>query len=266
MRLSRFVALFVAIGFLLTAGVSHAVIIDPDYPLDDGWWEQDYHWCPDTVGDAVGGFGYEVYGIGWVVVGDWAFVCVETDFPEGGLTGPAEQGGPPVDFFPGDLYVNVGGTFQEGNGRVYGVGGNNPTYSEWGVAYQDATFDTGLFEDYPTGTPSDGNDGDGQNDYPTIITAADAANSALGAYHYEAGATPHGGTHAYYFAFQHGLFEDHNGQTLETGASLQITWSMTCGNDLAEYHVEPEIPEPATVALVSAGIAALAAKRRKGIL
>ncbi|MCA9433211.1 MAG: PEP-CTERM sorting domain-containing protein [Candidatus Omnitrophica bacterium] len=267
MKFNRFVVLMLAVGFFLTAGVSQAGFLPTD-PLGDGFWDQDYHWCPDALGDQAGGSAYEVFGIGWAVVGDWAYVCVETNFPEGGLDGRATPGGPTVHFYPGDLYVHVNGTFQNpGTGTVYAVGGLNNGPSQAGVAYQGATFDTGLFEGYPTGTPSDGNDGDGQNDYPTIVNGWDDLNENFGAYHHEAGPTPHGGSHAYYFAFNHTVFVDEsNGQTLGTGASLQITWAMTCGNDLAEYIVEPEIPEPTTVALVGAGVAALASRRRKNIL
>jgi len=271
----RFVVCLMAVGLFLTAGVSQAGdIAGPG----ESWWDQEYKWCPDPPDDAVGGNSYEVLGIGWTLVDHYLIVCVETNFPLAGLNGPDSYSSN-AHFSPGDLYINVGGMFQMGNGFQFGIVTEpNPTGLDktadpndgpWSSTFNPgdliigANFATGTFEGYPTGTPSDGNDGDGVNDYPTLImNYLNGVVAGVGnGFHYD-------GNYYYYVDLElldfwsevYGgpsvLDDDWNRET-----SIQLSWSMECGNDLAEYKIE--IPEPTTVALLGAGMAAMAAKKRK---
>lgn len=259
-----------ALGAMGLLGTDQAVAWNNS---DDHWWNQDYHWCPDPYDDAVGGDTYEIYKIGYAIEDCKLYVAVKTEFPIGGTTG-GDSYDNRTFFSPGDLYLNVGGMFQMGTGTVYGIGTTDhsgdktkdPNDGPWetvydGKLYTGANFATGTFENYPTGTPSDGNDGDGQNDYPTLIMNYVEKISNVSGFKYK------DYSHYNYYYYWVDLDAIGLGEGCDDclEQSLQISWAMECGNDLAECKIEPcddEVPEPATLGLVGAGIVALANRRR----
>ncbi|MCA9415397.1 MAG: PEP-CTERM sorting domain-containing protein [Candidatus Omnitrophica bacterium] len=249
------------------------------YNNPDPWWDKDYSWCLDPYNDAAGGNLFEVYKIGHAIENGKLYVSVKTGFPIGGA-----RGGDSYDnrtwFSPGDLYLNVGGMFQTGNGTVYGIGTtdhsgdrtSDPNDGPWetvydGKLYIGSNFATGTYETYPTNTPSDGNNSDNMNNYPTLIMNYLTKVSGSSGFHYN-----DGWNYNEYFYWVDlaaiGLDVCEDGSCAGgTGLtqSLQITWAMECGNDLAECKIEAcenEVPEPSTVALVGAGVLALGKRRR----
>jgi len=272
----RFSLCLLVVGVALSSGASHAVIVADPGP---DWWVQEYHVCPDPVNDAVGGNSYEALSLGYAIVDHYLIVCVETNFPLAGLNGPDSYSSN-AHFSPGDLYINLGGMFQMGNGFVAGIitetnpAGNDktadPNDGPWvftppaGGLVLDANFATGTFEGYPTGTPSDGNDGDGVNAYPTLVMNYLIGFTGNSGFHYD-------GNYYYYvdLNFLDEKSEFYGGPSvlddqwaLET--SIQLSWSMECGNDLVECKVE--IPEPTSVALIGSGFLALAARKRRNLV
>jgi hypothetical protein len=233
----------------------------------------------DLLGDNAGGNGYEVYGIGHAIVGNSLYVVVRTDFN-------ASTGAPGADSYSsnaymdaGDLYINVGGSFQSGTGMEYGVAttshGNNVTqaYGSWGNPVQQGrlySYDTsasgpmfadGTYERYEynflghIGTPDDGDGSLTKNSYPTMIRyGLDVAGDVSG-YYFRTNTTD---------PWMYELFYKIDLTALNyAGETIQFAWSMECGNDAAQHFGSGEIPEPATVALLLSGVAAIASRRRR---
>jgi hypothetical protein len=259
-------ALFVMVCFAAPQALAN------NYPTYDPWWNQDYEWCPDPYDDSAGGYKFEIYKIGHVIENGKLYVAVKTEFPKEGVYG-SDSYSSYTKFSPGDLYLNVGGMFQMGTGTVYGIGTTDhsgdmtrdPSDGPWenvnyGKLYTNANFASGTYEKYATGTPTDGNDGDMLNNYPTLIESYDQCVSGVSGFKYKDLSD-----YNYYYYWVDlaalGL------EWCEEGLSqtLQITWAMECGNDLAECKIdacEPEVPEPTTVALIGAGVMALSGRRR----
>jgi len=118
----------------------------------------------DALGDYAGTSGYEVFGMGHAIANGFLYAVVQTNFPEMGLMGSDSYTGF-THYSPGDLYINVGGSFQSGNGTPYGIatvdrGNMGPAnvvmqaYGDvWdnvvaGGLYRDVIFADGTLENY----------------------------------------------------------------------------------------------------------------------
>ncbi|MCA9413742.1 MAG: PEP-CTERM sorting domain-containing protein, partial [Candidatus Omnitrophica bacterium] len=279
-----FTCVFIFVFFSTTA------MATPPAPT---WLDHDgFNWCPDPINDRSGGPDFETYGIGAKIVGTTLIVIVETNFPWTGV-GPGvgtDSYGESI-FSPGDLYINVGGKFQDGaglfgentGGTVYGIATTNhgdvqdedspespkkdtsgalPDPLAWtpvtvGSLYKvgdssQRMFATGTYEGYSGTVPGDGGtDPYGRgNNYPTLIrNGMLVTNTSTVAF----------ATHATAPKYQYQYTVDVSYIGLTHG-EYQLFWAMECGNDGAEWN--GEVPEPSTVALVGAGVAAMAHRRR----
>ncbi|MBN2355301.1 PEP-CTERM sorting domain-containing protein [candidate division KSB1 bacterium] len=124
---------------------------------NDNWGWQFSH---DSTDDASGGYGYEAFRLATTFDAEYMFVELITDFPIRGLMSDYQGW-----LSPGDLYVNVGGSFIQKTGTTYGLaltshsGDMNEYYDpydyvyDWdsvqqGYLYKDVIFSTGTFEEY----------------------------------------------------------------------------------------------------------------------
>ena len=125
----------------------------------------------DSYGDASGGNGYEVYGMGYAFDDDYLYFNMLTGFN----VDRSNLGGIDTRVQAGDLYINVGGKHNLGTGSVFGLaltshtgdmnkdmsdydstyraGGNADNGYDWvavtaGHLYSNATFATGVYEGY----------------------------------------------------------------------------------------------------------------------
>ncbi|MCA9424339.1 MAG: PEP-CTERM sorting domain-containing protein [Candidatus Omnitrophica bacterium] len=262
--------LMVVVLALLT-GPGHALSINQaDYDAVKG----SLTYTADLLTDHSGGSGYSVYGISCGVVGDYLWVSVHTNFPKSGLTGSDSYASGNL-FNPGDLYINVGGTFQSASGSAYGVAttshGNNVTqaYNTWGNPvvegglYSPAGggpfFADGTYEVYEATlgvvSPSDGDGSIVKNSYPTMIRYGQAVVGDNSGTAYLANV---GNPWNYDI-----VYKVSTAAIGYTGAQdLQLFWAMECGNDGVECVKTGEVPEPATMALVAAGVTAMAVRRK----
>ncbi len=159
------------------------------------------YYALDGQGDALGGSGYEVYGVEAGLIGSVVHYRVLTNYQA------AASGG--------DVYINVGGTWQEGTGTVHGIAVNAlSSYRQMlsaGDLYTDATFRTGVI--FST--------------RPTFIT--DSIGHVSGS-STAVVSSPAGIPSAYQVE-----------GTFDTAAlpgyvdqSIQIAWAMYCGNDIGD--------------------------------
>lgn len=235
-----------------------------------------YTWVTDPSNDASGGAPYEIYGIGYRFEDGKIDIAIRTNFPEadvwGAVTGGAEW------LSPGDLYINVNGSYAAGTGTAYGLGmtthldGDKTAtdhsddalpwkYVYKGGLYKDAVFATGTYEGYPnadlgTGTPWDGDGSNSNNNYPTLIAdyydgigyQGDPVWNAVGGEDWEYVIT------ASIDRTTLGLWE---------GDSFEVWWSYECGNDAAmAAGIAPAVPEPASLALLLIGCGTILRRRR----
>jgi hypothetical protein len=172
----------------------------------------------------------------------------------------------------GDLYINVGGTFQTNTGSVFGVAttshANVVTQAypgAWtsvtaGSLYSEATFATGTYEAYqqakPNYQPDDGDGSTGKNSYPTLIMTGTQVAGDVSATAYFSTPSEAWDYEIYYKIAVSSLGIDPNEQ-------VQLFWAMECGNDGTTTTFEKAIPEPTSIALLMAGISALAVRNRR---
>jgi hypothetical protein len=233
-----------------------------------------FTYTSDSLTDTSGGNTYKTFGMGQAISGGFLYVVVQTNFPEAGAMGNDSYTSM-THISPGDLYLNVGGTFQTHDGSAYGIGttdhGNvvQQAYAGevWdsisaGKLYSNADFATGTYERYQHNTPSfDPGDGEGNNkinSYPTLLRHGTLAAGDVSGTRYRAnGASDPWDFDIFYKVSLAAL-------GLTGGESLQAFWVMECGNDGAQtLFSNPAVPEPTTVGLLGAGLSALLFKRRR---
>ncbi len=221
---------------------------------------------------------FETYGMGSAISNGFLYVVVQTNFPGDGALG-SDSYTAVTHFSPGDLYLNVGGTFQSKTGSVYGVATTThanvvqQAYAgSWqtvqaGKLYTNASFATGTFEQYQlshsNAIPDDGDGSKRLNSYPSLMKSGTLAAGDVSGVLYR---TVTGFEWAYEVVYKVslaslGLAGNSN------DPEVQLFWVMECGNDGVEHIVksggEPVVPEPSTIVLMMAGLGAVIAKRRR---
>ena len=159
------------------------------------------YYSAEAMNDATGGTGYEVGGIEAGIIGDRVYYRVLSNFP------PINRGG--------DIYLNVGGLWQDHNPTdiVHGVAVNATTAYRGpltpGDLYTNATFRTGIY--HP--------------ERPTFITAYQGHRSGYSAAEVT---SPVGIKTTYQIE---GWF-DLTALPGYIGQAIQLAWAMYCGNDI----------------------------------
>ncbi|MBM4046237.1 MAG: PEP-CTERM sorting domain-containing protein [Planctomycetes bacterium] len=224
----------------------------------------------DPTNDEIGP-GYQVYGMSYAFDQDnTLYYSILTNFPEAGRTTTDSYGGP-FHLSPGDLWINAAGTIY---GLAFSTHANvvQQAYSDvWptvtkGNLYKYATFADGTLEQYEAWvlalrgilpTPSDGDQFDGQNKYPTLIKGYSQEIAGQSNVQW---VTASGQPWAYEIVGSINTAAI----GLDAGETVQLFWSMECGNDAAMITTQAPIPEPGTFLLLSIGIFGLRIARRPG--
>jgi hypothetical protein len=165
----------------------------------------------EPLGDAVGGSAYEVFGVEAGRIGDEVQFRVRTNY------NPRSRGG--------DVYLNLGGSFDRGNGRLAGIAVNTRTALNGapltaGSLYTGARFQRGLL----------------LAQHPTFIS--DFAAEVTGRSAVRVIETP--GSPWRYEIVGSFFLSDLGGRP---GDSLQIGWAMYCGNDFGHAENEAGLPD-----------------------
>lgn len=270
MMSKRCAAIFAAI--LALSGEASALSISPSELAGLTWT---YTRDPSNDAASSSTASFETYGIGTAISNGYLYTVVQTNFPEAGALG-SDSYTSMTHFSPGDLYINVGGTFQSGTGTVYGIATTShanvvqQAYAgTWqsiqsGKLYKTATFATGTFEQYQLAhTNSAPDDGDGNNrlnSYPTLMQSGTEVSGDVSGVAYR---SVTGSEWTYEIVYKVSLASLGLTGTVKDPAT-QVFWVMECGNDGTEGNVKsaPSVPEPSSVVLLMAGLGALAAKRR----
>ena len=173
------------------------------------------YYSDDAIGDATGGLGFDDWGIEAGILQDTVYYRVLTNFP------PTDSSPPPVGR-GGDVYINVGGTWQRGDGMVNGIAVNQSTaYRQTLVPeelYTHATFRGGVVH----------------GDRPVFIADwVDRVSGRSSATVTNASELPCGGDNMPWRYQIDGHFElaalpDYTNQ------SIQLAWSKYCGNDITD--------------------------------
>jgi hypothetical protein len=269
--MKRFITLITLFTLILMVQGASALSIT-DSELGSLSWS----YTSDPSTDTAGTDSYKTYGMGHAIANGFLYVVVQTNFPEAGATGNDSYTSM-THFSPGDLYLNVGGTFQTNTGNPFGIAttshanvvtqaypGEVWTNVTAGRLYSNAVFATGTYEQYqenhPTFAPDDGDGNNKLNSYPTLIKSGNQVAGDISGVRYRAnGASDPWDWDIFYKVSLSAL-----GLNPLGGDNLQAFWVMECGNDGAQdVFRTPVVPEPSTIALVTAGITALAVRRRR---
>ncbi|MBM4046238.1 MAG: PEP-CTERM sorting domain-containing protein [Planctomycetes bacterium] len=213
------------------------------------------------------GSAYRIYGMSYALDQGKLYYSIRTVFPESGHMGADSYAYTLID--PGDLWIRAGG-------NVYGLAftthanvvqqaypGAWPTVTK-GNLYSNAVFADGTLEQYEewmswrgiTPTPSDGNLYDGQNSYPTLIrNYSQEISGQSGVQWVTVNGLP--------WTYEITGYMETSALGLDWGEAFDLFWAMECGNDGAMISGTMPIPEPATMLLIGAGIAALGLSRRR---
>jgi hypothetical protein len=231
-------------------------------------WALSWTYQYDPSNDASGGWGYEVYRLGYAVDEESLYVKILTSLPQGGR----QYGNAMVN--AGDLFINVGGSLRDGydgtgtgttyaSGEVFGLalsdhaGDTNNDLARYGWArsgyaddgyawdavtaghlYRDAIFATGVYEGYGE-TRGDGYDGGndpfgGANNAPSQIAqfGADLGYQGAVSWH-DLGYTAvnDAGTITKY-AYEVNAVVSLEALGITGGETFELWWSMECGNDI----------------------------------
>jgi len=220
----------------------------------------------DPLNDHIGS-AYRIYGMSYAVDGGKLHYLIRTDFPEEGHMGTDSYAYTLLN--PGDLWIRAGA---EVYGLAFSTHGNVvqqayvgawPTVTK-GNLYASPVFADGTLEQYEEWvswrgilpTPSDGNPYDGQNSYGTLIMNYGQEIAGQSSVQW---VTVNGLPWTYEIT---GYMET-DALGLGAGETFDLFWSMECGNDGVMISGAMPIPEPATMLLIGAGLAALGLSRRR---
>ncbi len=164
----------------------------------------------EPLGDALGGSGYEVFDILAGRIGDEVQFRVRTNFD------PRQRGG--------DLYLNVGGSYDRNTGQLAGIAANTRTTLSGatvtaGALYVGATFQQGT----------------ARSAHPTFISDFQAEIVGRSAFRVESSSNT-----AWRYEITGSFYLSDLGAS--PGDALQIGWAMYCGNDFA--HAENGVTLP----------------------
>ncbi|MCC7495623.1 MAG: PEP-CTERM sorting domain-containing protein [Fimbriimonadaceae bacterium] len=231
----------------------------------------------DSTSDRWGPAMYEVYGLDYRIENGYLDIKIRTSFPQAGDTGGSDSYGSGLLFSPGDLYINVGGSYTAKTGQNFGLGltnhigdltaDPNDNALAWsqvnaGNLYSNATFVTGTAEDYDqaglSGSPYDGGlDPYGhKNNLPTFIAAYGSNLGYQSAVNWTA------------VSGQPWAYEVTTSISLAAldlyGKNFELWWAMECGNDAVKTTgYAPPVPEPATLACFALGLGVVLRRRRR---
>lgn len=270
MRMFNAAFLMLCVG--ITAGSVYSIPIT-DAEIGALNWE----FQADLTTDHSGGSGYSVYGMSCAMANGYLYVAVHTNFPQTGLVGSDSYSFNNL-FDPGDLYINVGGSFQDGTGNPFGVAttshGNNVAhaYGSWGDPVVQGSlytplgggnpfFANGTWEVYEASIGVvDPSDGDGSilvNSYPTMIRyGTEVATDVAGMRYLPNSLDP--------WAFDIFYKVDVNALNYDGSQEIQLFWAMECGNDGVQIIKAESAPEPNTLTMLAvAGFLGLVFPKKK---
>lgn len=254
--------------FLLTIAINANALSISDQEIAS----LSFNMVTDPFTDTAGGSEFKVYGMGTAINNGFLYVVVQANLPIGGAISNDSYTNSTL-LSPGDLYLNVGGTFQSGTGVSYGIAttshGNvvqQAYHDTWlnvnaGSLYSGVTFANGTYEQYQYNlgyvVPDDGDGNTSLNSYPTLIRQGTLQSGDVSGVRYRNRLMA--GSYAYEILYKVSLSAI--GVTDQT--TIQAFWTMECGNDGVETVFRtPSIPEPTTVGLLLFGLTGVISRRK----